>query len=476
MSRQPRPALWGLAFTALYLATGARTVQWADASKLTLYALDGYAPSLNPGDHPGWTMLAWLWCRAFPDDPVIACHRFSALVGGLGVALLVALLRLWGKPPEAIRATAVLWGIAHGPWWSATVTETYTLAFALALGALLARGKNHPFVSGLLAGWAAAVHGLTLFLTLPALVSRDRWGAQAAGLVLGSSPVWLALRLPPRPDPLTGYLSSGLGALGWHVGSFLSPSGLAVGVLLLASLVAWNLGPLGLWAWWRTPPGGRRTLWTLVPLAFFLSVYAPFRLHVMAGFLILTLLLWRPPSLAKVGLAAHVGLQVALYLLTPRLLATAGWEHMAVRRLPFRNNARYFLNPIKRDDEGAITYALSVFSQAPPAAVIVADFNPGAVLKLVQQTKRLRPDVTVLPTVVDTCLPAPKPAACLAESIRRVLEEGRPVLLADTYEPYYHTRELEDMGFTLTPNGNGTSTVGGMWRADRDSNPEPSDP
>ena len=36
---------------------------WGDPSKLTVYALAGYVPSLNPGDHPGWTVLAWLWAK-----------------------------------------------------------------------------------------------------------------------------------------------------------------------------------------------------------------------------------------------------------------------------------------------------------------------------------------------------------------------------------------------------------------------------
>ncbi|MFN3412728.1 MAG: hypothetical protein ACK42L_01530, partial [Thermoanaerobaculum sp.] len=73
MLRQPRPALWGMGFGALYLLSASRTPQWADASKLTLYALHGYFPSVNPGAHPGWTVLAWLWLHLVPHDPILAC-------------------------------------------------------------------------------------------------------------------------------------------------------------------------------------------------------------------------------------------------------------------------------------------------------------------------------------------------------------------------------------------------------------------
>ena len=62
---------WFLASLALYLVTGAQGLVWGDSSKLTLYALAHHFPSLNPGDHAGWTLLAWGWLRALGGDPVV---------------------------------------------------------------------------------------------------------------------------------------------------------------------------------------------------------------------------------------------------------------------------------------------------------------------------------------------------------------------------------------------------------------------
>ncbi len=466
-----------MGFAVLYLLTGARTAQWADASKLTLYALSGYFPSLNPGDHPGWTVLAWLWLRVTPQDPIIACHWLSAICGGLSVAFLVRLLELLHRPPQVVWGTATVWGVAHSLWWAAASTETYALASALTLAALVAGQKKSDVLAGLLGGWAAATHALTLFLTAPTLARGSGVGGRMSGFLLGTSPVWLGLFVTPGNDPLTGHSSAGLPSLAWHVTSFLAPSRLLLGCLLLLALLLWNTGPLGLWAWWKAVPESRAALWPMAILAVFLATYAPFRLHLMAGFLVLGLLLWRPPSLTTGGACLQLVVQTALYLGVPWALTYFNVAGLYLRPLPHRNNAVYFLNPMKASERSAHQYALEMFSTASPNAVILADFNPGAVLKLIQETRKLRPDLTVLPTVVDNCLRVAKPAACLAQHIRQALDQGRQVLLADTYEPYYRLRELADMGFAVSWQKSGQPiTVKRHWRADRDSNPEPSDP
>lgn len=476
MARAPRPALWGLGFAALYLWGGARLPQWGDASKLTLYALHAHVPSLNPGDHAGWTLAAWLWLQVVPADPVIACHRFSALAGALSVALLVKLLALREEPPHVVRGAAVVWGLAHASWWAASMTETYTLAFALSLGALVAEKTARPFWSGLLAGWAAATHGLTLFLTAPALVKGERRAARAVGFFAGASPSWLGLLVAPGQDPLTGHASGGIASLGWHVASFLSASRLSLGAALVIGLLVWNLGPLGAWAWWKGVAPRRRVPWPLVALGIFLAAYSPFRLHLMVGFLLLGVLLWKPPSLTRAGAAVQAALQVVLYFGLPSLLTHAGLGDLSLRPLPYRNNAAYFLTPTKRGELGAWRYALEMYSMAPPNAMIVADFNPGAVLKLVQETRGLRPDVTVIPTVVDDCVRSPNPGECLALHLRRALEQGRPVMLADSYEPYYRLQELEKLGFEVSLQRTGVPFKSEVkWRADPNSHPGPAD-
>src|SRR5664280_889870 len=127
-------ALWFAGALALYVATGARGLVWADSSKLTLYALSGYFPSLNPGDHAGWTVLAWAWLRLVGGDPVVAAHRLSAVAGALAVALVALLVRARGGDRERAATAAALLLVALPMWWAATVAETYPVALALTLG------------------------------------------------------------------------------------------------------------------------------------------------------------------------------------------------------------------------------------------------------------------------------------------------------------------------------------------------------
>ncbi len=447
--------LWGLGCVAFYALGAARTVQWADASKLTLYALAGHLPSLNPGDHPGWTALAWLWLRLLPHNPVSAAHWLSVLAGGISVGLLWQLLWDQGCQPARVRAGTTLWGLAHAPWWAAEVAESYALAFALVLACWLADAREKPFSSGLLAGWAAATHGLSLFLTLQPLLRRQDRGYRWLGALAGSWPLWLALFLPTRPDPLTGQHSTGGATVVWHWQAFFSFSRWAKGAALLIALVAFNLGPVGLRG--ILARGQARTFPALAlgGLSIFLAGYAPFRLHLMAGFLVLGLLLFRPPLLGRGALLLHGLCQGATYLGIPLVLSYLGLGNLGLRQLPGRDNSSYFLCPVKTFETSARAYSRELFTSLPPSAVVLADFNPGAVLKLQQATLKARPDVTVWPTVVDDTLAAPDPAAALAQHIRRLHDQGRPVVLADRYERYYHLSRLAALGFDLRPCGPG---------------------
>ncbi len=420
---------------------------WADSSKLTVYALAGYLPSLNPGDHPGWTVLAWAWLRLpGTGDPVLACHLLSSLLGGVAVGLAAALLGRAGHRPEG----ALVLAAAHPLWWAASLAETYAAAvLAVLLVAWLAphEGAWPALGAGLAAGWGMAVHGLTAPLSLPLLAGlrRRRWPLAAAGAALGAAPVWLAVLGTPR-DPLTGHRAAGGGAVAWHLRAFLDPGRALPGLAVVLALVALALGPLGALALLRRgrarplhpwPAGG----WIgLAALSLLLAGYAPYRLHLMVALLVVALVLLRPPRLGGWLAVAHVALQAALYLAAPLALERAGLGDLGVRRLPYRDNDRYFLWPWKAGDRGAGRYARELLAAAPPGAVVLADFNPGAVLALVERVRHLRPDVVVVPTAVDEALGAPDPAAALAARIRAAAP--RPVVLADGWEPYYRLDEL----------------------------------
>lgn len=454
----------GLLLYGLSAATGP---MWGDPSKLTLYALGSYLPSANPGDHAGWTVVAWVWLRlVFWLEPVRALHLLSAVAGSQAVALVHRLVwETTGEQRRAAGAAAVAL-VAHPLWWGSAVAESYAPALALAVGGcLLARRDSRAAAvgAGLAAGLGAAAHVFSLVVSLPWLVRRrERWLLTLGGAIFGLVPVWLGILGAPA-DPLTGHRAGGPGSWGWHLAAFVHPTAFARGLGLLVGLVTLALGPLGAWALVRAAkegrgllPGPRLAAPALGLYVLVLCVYAPYRLPLMTVFLIVGLLLLRPPSLAPLGQLLHVATQTTLLLALPWGLSAAGLDDLGVRQLPERLNAWHFLCPVKRGEAGPERYARSLLEAAPPRAVVLADFNPGAVLRLVQQRRGLRADVDVVPTAVDDALAHSDPAAALDQRLAAVLVAGRPVVLADDWPPYYRLDELEQrFGWVTRPAGPG---------------------
>jgi hypothetical protein len=455
--------LWFAGALALYVATGARGLVWADSSKLTLYALSGYFPSLNPGDHAGWTVLAWAWLRLVGGDPVIAAHRLSAVFGALAVALAMLVIVARTGDRERAHTTAALLLVALPMWWAATVAETYPVALALSLGggvALLSLGRGWRwFGAGVLWGLALACHAMAIFLIVP--LAWEAGGRRAwrllPGAVVGSAPVWLAINGGGPPDPLTSFAASGGSTWSWHWEAFVAFARAPRGLAVLAAIVLYGFGVMGIAALWRgrrDARGGPAWGMSLGALALLLATYAPYRLHLMAIFLVVGALVALPVRLGAVARGAAVAVQALVFLAVPAVLTIAGRQDLGVRVLPFRNNAFYFLCPLKGLpdatggwgpaallDPGTERYVAALGTCAPPDATIVADFNPGAPLRLAQVARGWRRDLEIRPVAVDVALGAADPAGALAGEIGRALERG-PVMLADTYRPYYRLDEL----------------------------------
>jgi hypothetical protein len=477
---------WFLAALALYWLTGARSLIWADPSKLTLYALEGYFPSLNPGDHPGWTVLGWAWLHLVGGNPVVAAHRLSGVCGALVVALvaLVVLARSGERARAHTAAALVL--VALPIWWAAAVAETYAPALAATLAGALAVGQTPRgwrwWVGGGLWGLALAMHAMTLFLIVPLAWERAHGKSWRLlpGMVVGSAPVWLALFGGPS-DPLTGFAAGGASTWRWHWEAFLALGRAPRNAAVLAALLLYALGLFGVIALWRGRREARGSVvwvWSLGALSVLLLTYAPYRLHLMVAFLLVGLLLALPvrlPAWARVG---HAVVQALMYLAVPAALTVAGRQDLGVRVLPGRNNAFYFLSPVRcvrsgepgapdaaapprrgsalkrwmrALDAGTESYLSGLSGCSPPHTVVLADFNPGAMLRLAQVARRWRPDLEIRPVVVDVALGAPDPVAALAVEVEGPLAT-RPVVFADTWEPYYHPRELAAW-FDLHPCG-----------------------
>ena len=438
---------WFAAAVALYLVTGAQGLMWGDPSKLTLYALAGYLPSLNPGDHAGWTALAAAWLSVVGGDPVVAAHRLSALAGALAVAAFPALLLRLGRDRAEAHTAAALVLAAHPLWSAAGIAETYAPALAaVLLGALAATaGGAWLLLAGVLWGLAGAIHVVTLALVAPLAwtLARRRLHWLVPGALAGLAPLWLAFYFPAA-DPLTGFSASGAATWSWHVGAFVDPTRAAGNAALVLALAAYALGPLGVWALARGSGNGRTPpVWwfALAALLLLLLVYARYRVHFLLLFPFAALLLVRRARLPVLARWAHVLVQAAIYTLAPLALAAAGRESLGVRELPHRSNARYFLDPVRRGDRGAEAYLQEASACLPPSAAVIADFNVGAMMRLAQRTRAWRPDVTVDPVAVDVALARPDPAAALAATARAAARRG-PAAFADTWEPYYRLRQV----------------------------------
>ena len=253
-------------------------------------------------------------------------------------------------------------------------------------------------------------------------------------------------------------------------------------VILLGALLLYSVGPVGLFALLRRRERGcPEPVWvvSLGALGALLVSYAPYRLHVMVGLLVVGMLLGVRPRLSQGWRLAHLVLQAVLYLAVPAGLTALGRSTLGVRLLPYRNNAFYFLCPVKSLtagpqsppptatapdraeavrshglhslDAGAERYLAELDRCIPARALVLADFNPGAVLRLAQEVRAWRRDLEVRPVAVDVAMANPNPAAALSAEVSCELPL-RPVILADTYEPYYRTRELAAR-FKLVPCG-----------------------
>ena len=463
-----RPILWFLAGLGTYGLSAAHGPMWADSSKLTIYALTPYVPSLNPGDHPGWSLIANLWFHLLAwVSPIRAAHLLSACAGAAAVALIWMVVFKQTRSAARAHTTAAMLLAAHAMWWSSSLAETYAPALALALASLLFEGERtlHSTTSGVFAGCAAAVHPLSLVVTFPALVRQRRSVSLWTAFVVGLSPVWLGL-FQTMPDPLTGHVSGHAASWGWHVHAFLDPGRAVQGCGIVVALLLLNVGPLGLWGLASgirhlARPASRPGLAVAVVYVAVLCLYAPFRLHLMVLFFVAALLIAVAPHLPRRGWIAHIFIQAAIYVLVPLVLTAAGHDSLGVRRLPDRNNAWYFLCPVKAAEHGPARYAAALLSAAPHGAVILADFNPGAVLALVQRVEHVRPDLHIVPTAVDDANGSSDPAQALAARIASLSTAGHAVVLAGRWAPYYHPRELERrFGVSLVPCGPGWQVTG----------------
>ena len=418
---------------ALYAWTAAPTLAWGggDSAKLAIWVHRGeigYAAE----SHPLYVTLGRLFA-ALPLGGDLACRL--NLFSGFGAALAVgATVLLCGEVTGSAFAAACAAGalaLSHTFWMHATLTEVYALHLFLLLSALTGllrwgrTGRDRDLcLSAFFLGAGVANHILTVWalpgvayfvwsrphpppprfarrpLPLPLGEGGGRgrvrsafrlWrGAGLAGC-LGASSLLYAMARGASQDGLWPALRAALGLDGaGHVVFNGARIPLYMAYLFYQFPVAgFALGGVGLYALFRRNRRAAHLLlligvpYLLFPVVwdfrdhyqFALSFYACFAVGIAPG---VCALRSRFPGRAAAALTLGLllALPVAAYAAAPALCRWLRIDLVRARTLPYRDNARYFLNPSRRGDDGARRYGTEALRAVAPNALIVGDYTP----------------------------------------------------------------------------------------------------
>lgn len=449
--RLPLALLW-LAFLALYTATTVRDVLPADSGEFQLAA--ALWDILHPPGYPLYTIAGALWMRLMPWGNLSwRLNLLSALLAATTLVLVAESVRVWAMAQRVQSCPALLGGIAAAAllgsaptFWAQATTANIrmpTLLFgawgflalahyshpaasppaqqralmhlALALG--LGVG-HHPSLVFIAVGWA-----LYLLLHDPRLLGQPRrwWRAIPVAALAWGVP---QLYLPLRGAAIEGLqlASPGLNTWDgfWHhvlargfagdMFAFANATDLALRLPLLGPLFRFQFPPLALLA------TGGAWLWLLARrwrLA--LALGSSWLIHT---FVTLT---YRAPQTVEYLMPAYLPLVMAFGLGIGRLVA-GNWKLAAGKR----QRATHDQHPVTSNQQpaiGMVMVLLAVFvwrfamllpdflvlaadtsirervapllEQAPPDALILADWHWATPLWMLQRTEKLNPQAEV---------------------------------------------------------------------------------
>ncbi len=473
------PALVVIPALLFYLLTLAPGLLWGDSAKFQWMAWAGWL-RFDEAGHPLWVLLLNPFCHVPGVSPALACNLSSALLAAMALWPAYRIMRRLGASAEASWIACLALAVSHTYWFHAVITEVYALnslvtlvlldtvmafsepgpgppAPAIAWGALgliwgLASG-NHALVALWLPGyawfigrgWRAGV------VRLPGCV------AAAAGAALGWMPIF-AVRMTRAKGATVAQVAERLWHGAWHhetIGRDLLAAG---GYMLYQFPVPLLLAGavLGLWRVRRGERAGLLLLYGVnAVFAFDFQVKDRFAFF-LPSYLIVALLAGPglDPVLAGLRRLAPGGAAVALVFIlcvaAPPLfyhaapaLAEAGLLPAvgAVRRLPGRDSARYYLDPDKRGDEGARRFAEGALQAMDRDAVLLADAMLAEPLNYLQIVEGRRPDV-----LVTWMVPGRQTTAA-----RSWARSGRPVYVG-ALDAYYDVAGLSAV-FDIEPAG-----------------------
>lgn len=425
-----------LSMSLLYGLTAQRGVSWQDSGRYQWRVLTGdYRVEGGLAlAHPLYIACSQV-VRMVPfGDLALRLNVLSGIWMSLALANLAAVAALLTGRWWVAVLTAAMLGLAHTPWWLATIAETYPMSAAaltaeLWLLVLLIHRPWWGYLVGLAlaAGLHWSVHNLGL-LAAPVYLAVAVWMvwtrrlpgwslATAAGAYLaGAGPLlWLIIQEAARTGDAAGAIHSAL--FGDYAAAVLNTN-LSGGVLWAnAAISAMNLASwllvLAVVGWAVMPRRLRRPMWLAILAITAIQIVFVARYNIPDQF---TFLL---PSLMMLGVAAAVGagwladrwpsrrrliavLWGVCIALQPVVLAEAPglaqWVRPGAARAvqrPFRDERRYWLTPWKHDEHSAQSYAQAALKQAGPDGIILADSTARYPLLAYQQLHGVAPRVEV---------------------------------------------------------------------------------
>jgi len=465
-------------FSLLYWYTLAPTVLWGDSAKLALYVKEMHFNADAVGNHMLHTLLGKLFSYLPFGDFAYRQNLMSAFFGVASILVFYGVLLELLKERTSAFLTSACLGVSHTFWLSSVVNESYSLfAFFFALGFLLWlkwEKNGHPlylYLHFFLIGVGLLnnlLNSFTLLMTFILLMSSEkgrRWLFSGQG-VLGTFCFLLAL----SPIGVLSFLQGSVSprSYGW----FLRPNGFfreaafyPVYLFYQFPLLGFFLGCVGVGPMFRE----RRDLFWAVAATFLLDIffsslymrqrrlflYLPsyFCYAVWIGYGLKELVSWARQQRKALRMAIPlvlIGVPVILYLSLPSIADRYQMDMLHARKLAFRNNNLFYLNPAKRHEFGPREYGLSAMQTVKPNSLILGDFTPTMVLLYYQKIEGWRADVSI-ESRIDSYVRSPEKRNELYELISRELEK-RAVYLADNEESYYGIEALKRR-FELIPQG-----------------------
>lgn len=454
----------------LYALTLAPTIGWGDSADLALRMVRG-SDEIFIGTHREYPLYLQLGAVAqlIPvGDAGTRANLFTAFFGALTVGS-VAIIAYWlTEDLWASLGGAISLAVAHTFWFLSVSAEVYTFNAALVLVAFAFITKwwyssnvIWLYFAALFTGLSLSHHatGLVLLMAISLLVILKWDGWRLRDLLVGlllvivfSINYWegafdrllqgkgaldtLGLAVSQnvnfKVQPLKEVIKF-FGYLGYNF------FGLSFVLAIMGLYVMWKNRVVVLWA---------PLLWAAafvfagisssIPDKFniYVLTYPVFAIFVAVGFQWLRVR-------CSISVGGSTGVLAALMVVPPALYLAAvvvsnklDIDLVGARNAPFRDNAKYFLWPSKRNDYGPRKFAETVLNDALPNSMLIADYTLWRPLKFIQDIEGFRKDVRIV--FVEPLLKSG------IDDYLRKQDCKMPIQLATNDPPeYYHLEKIE---------------------------------